>query len=84
MRYLMSFENAALTLSMTLICLKRRMFWKVLAMPASTNWYVFLPLSTWPFSSTLPSVGAYTPVSRLKTVVLPAPLGPMSPASSPE
>ena len=32
---------------------------------------------------TSPSVGLYTPVSRLNTVVLPAPLGPIRPMSSP-
>ena len=32
---------------------------------------------------TLPLVGAYTPVTTLKAVVLPAPLGPMSPVMDP-
>ncbi len=31
----------------------------------------------------MPSVGLYTPVSRLNTVVLPAPLGPISPYRAP-
>src|SRR5688572_13880910 len=30
-----------------------------------------------------PSVGSYTPVNKLNTVVLPAPLGPISPYSAP-
>ena len=31
----------------------------------------------------VPSVGTYTPVKRLKNVVLPAPFGPINPINSP-
>ena len=37
------------------------------------------PVMSWPSSLMIPSVGLYTPVRRLNTVVLPAPLGPISP-----
>ena len=35
-----------------------------------------LPVMSWPSKRTVPDVGVRKPVSRLKSVVLPAPLGP--------
>ena len=69
-------------MSSTLRLLNRRMFWKVRAMPARLTWTVFMPWVSLPSSRMVPRVGWYTLVSRLNTVVLPAPLGPMRPAIS--
>ena len=55
------------------------MFWKVLAIPQRHISLADLPVKFTPSSTILPSVGEYTPVRRLNTVVLPAPLGPISP-----
>ena len=41
------------------------------------------PVTSRPCSSTLPAVGRRSPESRLKSVVLPAPFGPMIPTNSP-
>ena len=71
-----------LTLSSTLRLLNRRMFWKVRAMPALLTCTVFMLWVSTPSSRTVPRVGWYTLVSRLNTVVLPAPLGPIRPAIS--
>lgn len=50
-----------------------------LAIPALLISMVLFPVMSWPSSLMIPSVGLYTPVRRLNTVVLPAPLGPISP-----
>ena len=55
----------------------RRMFWKVLAIPAWVIWWRLRRRICWPANRTVPSVGRKTPVTTLNTVVLPAPLGPM-------
>ena len=73
----------AFTLSNTVSSLNRRIFWKVLAMPARLISMVFFPTMFSPSSVMIPSFGRYTPVSRLKTVVLPAPLGPIRPYRQP-
>ncbi len=36
-----------MTFSSTVISGKRRMFWKVLAMPSAVIWCVFMPLRAW-------------------------------------
>ena len=58
---------------------KRRMFWKVRAMPAFATSCTALGLYGLPPSSKVPESGVYRPVSTLKNVVLPAPFGPISP-----
>ena len=70
------------TLSSTLRLLNSRMFWKVRATPMRLIWAGVLPWVSRPSSRMVPRVGWYTLVSRLNTVVLPAPLGPMRPAIS--
>src|SRR6266496_6262 len=52
-------------------------------MPFLTTACGFKPTRLWPSSDICPAVGARNPVIRLNTVVLPAPLGPMSPSTSP-
>src|ERR1700730_4018026 len=47
-------------------------------MPRAVIWWGFRSTSLRPSKRTRPRVGWYTPVTTLKTVVLPAPLGPMS------
>ena len=54
------------------------MFWNVRAMPALVMTCGALPVMLRPSNVTCPVVGLYRPVSVLKNVVLPAPLGPMS------
>ncbi len=68
---------ASIRFSSTVSSEKRRMFWKVRAMPARTrSWGLALEMS-WPMKVIEPSSSMYMPVSRLKKVVLPAPLGPI-------
>src|SRR5207248_9480778 len=43
-----------------------------------------LPAIDSPSSTIVPLSGRWTPVNRLKMVVLPAPLGPIKPTSSPQ
>src|SRR5215510_7165610 len=52
-------------------------------MPASTTRFAFFPVTLTLLNSTAPPSGLYNPVSTLKRVVLPAPLGPISPKISP-
>src|SRR5699024_2757295 len=63
------------------------MFWNVLAKPIPLILSGRLPFSSFISPSTfnliVPSVGLYTPVKRLKNVVLPAPFGPINPTNSP-
>ena len=59
------------------------MFWNVRVMPPQAMRLALSPLMVRPSNVTLPWVGMYTPVMTLNTVVLPAPLGPISPISSP-
>ena len=57
--------------------------WKVRPMPSLARACGGSWLIAWPRKRTSPSVGASWPVSRLKKVVLPAPLGPMMLTISP-
>jgi hypothetical protein len=66
-------------LSSTDISPKSRMFWKVRAIPRRVMRPQRSPAIDAPSNSTSPEVGVYTPVMTLKTVVLPAPLGPIRP-----
>src|SRR6478736_4264822 len=73
--------KATRTLSNTVSEGNSRMFWKVRAMPSRVIWKGLSPVNERPANRTSPLVGRYTPVIRLNTLVLPAPLGPMSPTS---
>src|SRR5690606_17721883 len=71
------------TLSSTVKSLNSRMVWKVRATPRATICEGNRPTSDRPRKRMSPLSGWYTPVIRLNTVVLPAPLGPMSPTRPP-
>src|ERR1700693_5252160 len=53
------------------------MFWKVLAIPRRATSCGLRPVTDRPSRSTDPKVGRNNPVTQLKSVVLPAPFGPM-------
>src|SRR5215475_3789571 len=57
--------------------------WKVRTIPARATRYAGIPASGWPSNRQLPPSGFSNPVSRLNSVVLPAPLGPMSAVIAP-
>src|SRR5579859_4862189 len=59
------------------------MFWNVRAIPAFTVWCGLRPVMSLPSKMTVPRLGAKKPVTQLKSVVLPAPLGPISAKTSP-
>src|SRR5688572_17104686 len=72
-----------MTLSSTVSPTKGFTSWKVRPMPAAHTWSGRSP-SMRLFSNTIsPASGAYTPAMTLKMVVLPAPLGPISPLMLP-
>ena len=50
--------------------------------PPCVIWYVFFPTMFWFSRVMVPSVGTYTSVNRLNTVVFPAPFGPIRPIIS--
>ena len=56
--------------------LNRRTSWNERTMPLRATWCGLRPTSSSPLSMTEPASGGMAPVSRLNTVVLPAPLGP--------
>ena len=62
---------------------KARTTWKVRPTPALQTANGGSPTSSRPSSLTLPGLGTMKPLSALKSVVLPAPLGPMMPRISP-
>ena len=68
-----------ITFSSAVISANRRMFWNVRAMPAFATSCTAVGTYGSPPSRKLPLSGVYSPVSTLKNVVLPAPLGPISP-----
>ena len=80
--YLICGPIATVMFSSTVRLENRRMFWKVRAIPAWFICAVLMPWMSLPSSRMVPWVGWYTLVSRLKTVVLPAPFGPIRPAIS--
>ena len=51
--------------------------WKVLAMPSFVIWFGVNPTRLCSPKTMSPPSGAYSPVITLKTVLLPAPFGPM-------
>src|SRR5688500_16089655 len=72
-----------MTLSSTVRPAKGLTSWKVRPMPAAQTWSGRSPSMRF-FSNTIsPASGAYTPAMTLKMVVLPAPLGPISPLMLP-
>ena len=72
------------TFSSAVISGNRRMFWNVRATPSLVIGVALAARADRaPSKRTCRSVGRYTPVTTLKTVVLPAPLGPIRPKISP-
>src|SRR5690606_20896538 len=71
------------TLSSTVISGNSATFWKVLVMPQAAMRFGRQPVMSCPASMMRPAWGLYRPTSRLKRVVLPAPLGPIRPRMSP-
>ena len=67
------------TLSSTVIVLNSSTFWNVRAIPRRTIPCTGVFRSVSPSKSTSPSFGVYSRVITLNAVVLPAPLGPISP-----
>ena len=57
--------------------------WKVRPRPSRARLWVGIPLTSLPMSRTDPLVGVTTPQTALNRVVLPAPLGPISPTTLP-
>ena len=57
--------------------------WKVRAIPSRARWCGETRVMSAPPSRTRPWVGGCSPVMTLNSVVLPAPLGPMSPFTAP-
>ena len=62
---------------------KSRMFWKVRAMPSVATWCGLAPVISRSWKMTRPVVGGKMPVIPLKSVVFPAPFGPMRAKISP-
>src|SRR5690348_13934849 len=60
-----------------------RRLWNVRAIPRRVILYGARPVMLLPSKRTSPEFGSYTPVITLKTVDLPAPLGPMMLTTSP-
>ena len=60
-----------------------RGIWKVRATPARQTWLGMAPPISLPCSRIEPSLGASAPAIRLNVVLLPEPLGPISPRISP-
>ena len=54
------------------------MFWNVRATPRAVMRSARQPVMSWPSNTRRPALGASTPVTRLKSVVLPAPFGPIT------
>src|SRR5437867_11551625 len=61
----------------------RRLAWKVRAIPSRAIAWASRPTSRRPRKTISPAAGARSPVSALKSVVLPEPLGPITPTVSP-
>src|SRR5690554_640864 len=74
---------ASLTFSSALSAGNRLEVWKVRPRPARARRWIGSAVTSLPWSFTVPSVGRSTPEIRLNRVVLPAPLGPITPSSSP-
>ena len=70
---------AASTFSCTVSRANERMPWNDLATPASENRRGCQFVASSPSTSTLPAVGRWKPVIAFRSVVLPAPFGPITP-----
>ena len=79
-----SHSRAASTLSCTLSQPKICTRWKVRRRPHRARWTALFAVMSPPAQRTRPSSGSRTPEMTSKSVVLPAPLGPMSPSTSPD
>ena len=71
------------TVSKAVILPKSRIFWNVRAMPISTVLCGLMPTTDIPSNTISPELTGNTPVIKLKSVVLPAPFGPITPNTSP-
>src|SRR5258708_5756147 len=71
-----------MTFSMTVEPGKIVVAWNVRTRPSPTIRLGFRPTMLWPLKRMLPDEGRITPLTTLKQVVLPAPLGPISPMIS--
>ncbi len=69
--------------SATLMSPNRRMFWNVRAMPARARRLGANAVMSWPPSRMRPALGRVRPDTRLNSVVLPAPFGPISACTPP-
>src|SRR5512134_2836948 len=74
---------ASSTLSSTVSFGNRLVIWKVRAMPSAVRRWLGQAVMSRPNSSTWPADAGRTPVITLKSVVLPAPFGPMIALRSP-
>ena len=72
-----------ITLSSTLILANSATFWKVRPMPRAAMRWRGICSSAWPSNDTEPLLHSYSRDRQLKSVVLPAPLGPIRPAICP-
>ena len=72
------------TLSMTVKFGKLFVSWKVRTRPILGNRCGLKPVIFFSLKYTCPLSGLRNPLIKLNTVVLPAPLGPMNPTSSPD
>ena len=61
----------------------RAVIWKVREMPSRQIWWLGWPAIAWSANRIAPALGLTVPVMTLKSVVLPAPLGPMTARTSP-
>ena len=66
-----------MTFSITLMPGKSRLDWKVRITPSEAIRWEGNPVTSRPASETRPETGGKLPATRLKSVDLPAPLGPM-------
>jgi hypothetical protein len=57
--------------------------WKVREMPSRQTWWLGSPAIACPANRIAPALGFTVPVMTLNSVVLPAPLGPMTARTSP-
>ena len=71
------------TFSSTVISANGRGIWKVRPTPRAMRRFRASRDTSWPPILIVPDVGLRLPASRLNSVVLPAPLGPISPSISP-
>ena len=74
---------ATIRLSKTLIRPKSSSFWNVRPMPRRARAAAGMPMMSRPSSVIRPRVGVRNPPIALKSVVFPAPLGPISPMKPP-